>query len=178
MTGIAPVRVELVDWHVLTTAEREDVAGLEISAEQLEFAGSMAKSIAACEAGDPAEVAGLAIRVGDEIVGWVLLKRGSSAPDWVGAEAAVVSGLRVDRRQQGRGIGPSALSAMAQWVARHWPPAARLTLRVDDGNVAGIRAYEKAGWREVGERRIGRVGVERTLQLQLRAVCATARARA
>jgi RimJ/RimL family protein N-acetyltransferase len=40
-------------------------------------------------------------------------------------------------------------------------------LRVDEGNVAGIRAYEKAGWREVGERRVGRVGVERTLQLQL-----------
>ena len=167
MTAVAATRVELVDWRALTPAERDAVSSLEISGEQLEFAGSMAKSIAACEAGDPAEVAGLAIRAGEKIVGWVLLKRGSSAPDWVGAEAAVVSGLRVDRRQQGRGIGQSALASMAQWVARYWPRATRLMLRVDDGNVAGIRAYERAGWHEVGERRVGRVGVERTLQLQL-----------
>ena len=42
-----------------------------------------------------------------------------------------------------------------------------MMLRVDDGNVAGIRAYEKAGWVETGERRLGRVGLERTMSLAL-----------
>ena len=159
--------VELVEWQALAPPEREAVARLEIDARQAEYAGTIARSIAAREAADAAEVAGLAIRAGGEIVGWLLLKRGGAAPDWVGADAAVVSGLRVDQRQQGRGIGAAALDAMARWVARHWPQAARLQLRVDDGNLAGIRAYEKAGWREIGERRIGRVGVERTMALSL-----------
>ena len=167
MTAVAAARVELVDWRRLSIAERESVARLEISAEQLEFAGSMARSIAACEAGDPTEVVGLAVRADGEIVGWLLLKRGSAAPEWVQADAAVVGGLRIDQRQQGRGIGAAAVAALASWVAQHWPHAVQLQLRVDDGNVAGIRAYEKAGWRETGERRIGRVGLERTMSLPL-----------
>ena len=159
--------VEIVDWHALPSADREAVLALQISAAQIEFAGPVARSVAACEAGDPAEVAGLAIRVDADVVGWVILKRGASAPGWVADGVAVVSGLRIDMRQQGRGIGAAALSAMARWVARHWPGTSLLTLRVDDGNVAGIRAYEKAGWVENGERRVGRVGVERTMSLRL-----------
>ena len=99
----------------------------------------------ACEAGDPAQVAGLAIRVAHAIVGWVVLKRGASAPDWVDDGTAVVSGLRIDGRHQGRGIGSAALAEPARRVERHWPEASRLVLRVDEGNGAGIRAYEKAG---------------------------------
>jgi RimJ/RimL family protein N-acetyltransferase len=159
--------VEVADWHALAPAEREAVLALQISAAQTEFAGPVARSVAACEAGDPAEVAGLAIRVGGEIVGWVVLKRGASAPEWVAAGAAVVSGLRIDVHHQGRGIGAAALDAMAHWVARHWTQTSMMMLRVDDGNAAGIRAYEKAGWRETGKRRVGRVGLERTMSLTL-----------
>ncbi|HEY9026861.1 MAG TPA: GNAT family N-acetyltransferase [Burkholderiaceae bacterium] len=161
-------RVELAEWRTLPAVDREAVVQLEISAEQIEYAGTITRSIAACEAGDPAEVAGLVIRADGAIAGWLLVKRGASAPDWVGADAVVLSGLRIDRRQQGRGIGALALAELARWVVRHWPRSARLVLRVDDGNVAGIRAYEKAGWREVGERRVGRVGVERTMVMALR----------
>ena len=163
-----PTRVALCSWPTLSAAERDAVLGLQISQAQAEFAGAVARSVAACEAGDPAEIAGLAIRANGEIVGWVLLKQGASAPDWVPDDAAVVSGLRIDQREQGRGIGALALAELARWVGRHWPQAARLVLRVDEGNAAGIRAYERAGWRESGERRVGRVGVERTMTLALR----------
>jgi RimJ/RimL family protein N-acetyltransferase len=159
--------VELTVWQTLAPAERDALLRLEISAEQIEFAGAMSKTVAACEAGDPTQVAGLAIRADGDIVGWVVLKRGASAPDWAAAGAAVVGGLRIDLRHQGRGIGAAALAGMAGWVARHWPEISLLTLRVDDGNAAGIRAYEKAGWTETGERCVGRVGVERTMSLRL-----------
>ncbi len=166
---LAAASAEVVDWRELAAAGREAVLALQISEQQIEFAGPVARSVAACEAGDPAEVVGLAIRVDTAIVGWVVLKRGASAPDWVADYAAVVGGLRIDLRHQGRGIGAAALAAMARWVAEHWPGTSLLTLRVDDGNAAGIRAYEKAGWAESGERCVGRVGVERTMSLRLRA---------
>jgi RimJ/RimL family protein N-acetyltransferase len=161
--------VALVAWQDLTATECAAVLRLEISPEQIEFAGTTSKSVAACEAGDPAAVAGLAIRTTDsgDIVGWVLLKRAAAAPDWVGPDTAVLSGLRIAMRHQGRGIGAAALADMAHWVRQHWPATKTLALRVDDGNAAGIRAYEKAGWVESGERRVGRVGVERTLSLRL-----------
>lgn len=157
--------VVLADWRSLQAVEREAVLQLQISTEQVEYAGPIARSVAACEAGNPSEVAGLAIRDDGAIVGWLLVKRGASAPDWVDSGAVVLSGLRIDQRRQGRGIGALALAALARWVGQHWPQASRLVLRVDEGNQAGIRAYEKAGWREIGERRMGRVGVERTMAL-------------
>jgi ribosomal protein S18 acetylase RimI-like enzyme len=167
MTAGTARPVELVRSHALSNAEREAVLNLQISTEQLEFAGPVGKSVAACEVADVAEVAGLAIRVAPEIVGWVALKRGASAPGWVESGAVAVSGLRIDSRHQGRGIGPAALAEMGSWVRRHWPESSRLVLRVDDGNGAGIRAYEKAGWVEIGERLVGRVGLERTMTLVL-----------
>jgi GNAT superfamily N-acetyltransferase len=167
MTAVAVPRVDLVDWRALSPDERSAVRTLEISTQQIEFAGTIDKSVAACEAGDPAEVAGLAIRVEQHLVGWVVLKRGASAPAWVGAQAVVVSGLRIAAPHQGRGIGSLALAEMARWVPRHWPGTSRLTLRVDDDNGAAIRAYEKAGWVEIDERHMGRVGLERTMSLRL-----------
>ena len=167
MTAATTLRIEMIRSHALTDVERAAVLGLQIDAEQVEFAGLVARSVAACEAGDPAEVAGLAIRVGGDVVGWVVLKRGASAPDWVGDGAVVVSGLRIDAGHQGRGIGSAALAEMARWVARSWPESARMVLRVDDGNRAGIRAYAKAGWIEIGERFVGRVGLERTMTFAL-----------
>ena len=161
--------VALVRWQRLSTPERDAVMALQISAAQVEFAGTTARSVAACEAGHPDAVAGLAVRSGDDVVGWLLLKRDAAAPAWVGSGTVVVSGLRVDLRHQGRGVGTAALAQVPHWLATHWPDATALALRVDDGNAAGIRAYEKAGWVESGERRTGRVGIERTMSLQLRA---------
>ena len=69
-------------------------------------------------------------------------------PELSAAERDVVLGLQISREQ-------------AEFAG------GRLLLRVDEGNAAGIRAYEKAGWREEGERRVGRVGVERTMTLAL-----------
>ena len=166
MNRIDP-RLELRPWPALSPLERDAVRGLTIADAQIEFAGTVERSIAACEAADASEVAGLAILADDVVVGWVLLKRGGAAPDWATDGAVVISGLRIDQRHQGRGLGAAALAEMARWVARCWPTTSLLMLRVDDGNVGGIRAYEKAGWIEIGERRVGRVGVERTMSLRL-----------
>ena len=172
---LAETRVEIIDWHTLSSADREAVLALEISPAQVEFAGTLAKSIASCVSANPEEVAGLAIRAHDEVVGWVVLKRGASAPDWVEPGAVVVSGLRIGLQHQGRGLGSLALREMAHWVMRRWPACSLLVLRVDDDNAAGIRAYENASWIETGERRLGRVGVERTMSLPLQAVPGAAR---
>ncbi|MFL6698112.1 MAG: GNAT family N-acetyltransferase [Vitreoscilla sp.] len=173
---LAQTRVEIIDWHALANADRQAVLALEISPAQVEFAGTLAKGIASCASANPEEVAGLAIRADDQVVGWAVLKRGAAAPDWVEPGAVVVSGLRIGLPHQGRGLGSLALSEMAHRVARRWPACPLLMLRVDDGNAAGIRAYQKAGWVETGERRVGRVGVERTMSLTLGGLPEDARA--
>ena len=74
---LAAGRVEVAGWHALPPADREAVLALQISAAQIEFAGPVVRSVAACGAGDSAEVAWLAIRLDADVVGWVVLKRGA-----------------------------------------------------------------------------------------------------
>ena len=154
--------------HELAPAERDAVRALHLSPRQVDFAGTTTAAIAACEAADPDRVRGLALRAQARVVGFAVLKRAQAAPAWAPPGAAVVSGLRVDAARQGRGLGTAALRALASWVRAHWPECVAVALRVDGGNAAAIRAYAKAGWVETGERRQGRVDLERTLTLALR----------
>lgn len=166
--ALAQAKVELACWHTLGPHTRDAVRRLAVEPRQIEFAGTTDSAIRACEDADPAAVRGLALMHHDDVVGFVVLKRGPVAPAWAPSNAAVISGLRVDAAWQGRGIGTGALHTLADWVRTNWPECTRFALRVDDDNAAAIRAYAKAGWVECGERRAGRVGLERTLSLALR----------
>jgi RimJ/RimL family protein N-acetyltransferase len=170
--------IELARWQDLTVSEQAAVAALSISAEQLEFAGRIEKALASCEAANEADanqttqdLVGLAIRKssddGDLIVGFLVLKRRSQAPAWARADAAVVSGMRINQTQQGKGAGTAALKALAIWTATHWPESSRLSLEVDEENTAGIRAYNKAGFTDDGARKQGRIGWVRTLTMPI-----------
>jgi len=165
--GTGP-QVRPICWHALSPSARDAVRALVIESRQVDFAGTIATAIRACEEGDRTNVRGLALLADTHVVGFVALKRGAAAPAWAAPDDAIVSGLRIDVSMQGRGIGTAALHALAAWVRENWPECARFALRVDDDNVAAIRAYAKAGWVEIGERRLGRVGLERTLALALR----------
>lgn len=145
-------------WADLSAGEQAQVRALRISADQVEYAGTIERAIDKVVDGQGDELAGLAIRRGTEIVGFIVLARRSKAPDWAEREAAVVSAMRIGEQHQGRGFGAAALHALADWVRRHWPQVHALSLSVDEGNAAGIRAYQKAGFVDHRERVAGRIG--------------------
>ncbi len=159
----SPAAVSVEAWQLLAPADQERVRRLAIAPRQVEYAGSTANAVAACDDGDPKQVVGLALRVDGAIVGFVVVKRRDAAPDWAGPGTAVISALRVDVAHQGRGIGSASLAAIAGWVRQHWTSATSIALTVDEENVAAIRAYAKAGWSAVGERFEGRIGWVRTM---------------
>ena len=161
------ISVSVEPWATLSPADRAAVRGLTIAPRQIEYAGTTASSIAACEDGDPSRIVGLALRVDVAIVGFVVMKRGDAAPDWAAPDAAVVSGLRVDAGQQGKGIGTAAMRAIADWVRRNWRKASSVALTVDEENIAAIRAYAHAGWVDHGQRFDGRIGPVRRMSLPL-----------
>jgi len=150
--------VALKRWQRLSSSEQTAVLSLTVTPQQVEFAGTVERSVDACRTDQGDQVAGLAIFEGQRVVGFVVLKRGASAPAWASPAAAVVSAMRIDVSMQGRGIGSAALQALPSWVAENWPESGRLTLSVDEENESARRAYAKAGFADHGIRAQGRIG--------------------
>lgn len=168
MSATADTRsLTLRPWSELSAEERAGVRGLTISAAQIEYAGTIEAAIAHCEANDEGELTGLAILAPTGIAGFLLLKRGRAAPDWVPDSAAAITALRVDTGHQGRGVGTAALQLVPAWVGSNWRRVDSVVLSVDEENAAAIRSYRKAGWSDDGVRIRGRIGWERRMTRKL-----------
>lgn len=150
--------VSLKQWQLLSPSEQEAVLGLSVTSQQVEFAGAVERSVEICRSGQGDQVAGLAILDSQRVVGFLVLKRGASAPSWANPIAATVSAMRIDLSCQGRGIGVAALRALPSWVAEHWPESPLLALSVDEANQSARCAYVKAGFVDHGTREQGRIG--------------------
>lgn len=150
--------VSLKQWQLLSSSEQEAVLRLSVTSQQVEFAGTVERSVESCRSDQGDQVVGLAILDGQQVVGFLVLKRGSCAPSWANPRAATVSAMRIDRSCQGRGIGSCALRALPSWVAENWPESPVLVLSVDEDNQAARCAYVKAGFVDQGTREQGRIG--------------------
>jgi diamine N-acetyltransferase len=150
--------VSLKRWEALSASEQAAVLRLRVTEQQIEFAGTVERSVQACRDDHANEAAGLAIVQAGDVLGFLVLKRGSRAPAWAGPRSATVSALRIDLAQQGRGLGAAALTALPGWVAEHWPESSELILSVDEENYAARSAYAKAGFLDLGKRDEGRIG--------------------
>ena len=167
MSGHTAEDLRLEDWRSLSPDLQDAVRALSITADQVDFAGTVDAAIALCEADDGSEIVGLAILAGSTVVGFLLVKRGASAPAWVSDDAAIATALRVDEKRQGRGIGTNTLVMLPSWVRSNWPDRKSLVLSVDESNRAAIRSYTKAGWIDRGRYPKGWFGWERRMRKPL-----------
>ena len=162
--------VSLKRWQLLSPAEQAAVLSLNVTAQQIEFAGTVERSVQACQEDQANEVAGLAVLHDQTVVGFLVIKRGASVPAWAGAGAAAISAMRIDVSQQGKGLGSAALQAVAAWLPRNWPESSELTLSVDEENQLARGAYAKAGFVDLGKREEGRIGWVRYMSRPVEAV--------
>lgn len=153
-----PQALQLQSWWSLEDVLRRQVLALHIDPEQVEYAGTIQRAVTTLGHEENQNVAGLALLRPNEAVGFLVLKRGDSAPTWATAGMAVVSAMRVDLRHQGGGVGSQALLALPPWLGEHWPACSTLALSVDEQNTRGIRAYARAGFKDTGKREHGRIG--------------------
>lgn len=155
--------LRLEDWRSLSLGQQDAVRALSITADQVDFAGAIDAAIELCEIDNGSEIVGVAILARSTVVGFLLVKRGASAPAWVADDAAIATALRVDEEFQGRGIGTNTLVELPSWVKRNWPDRKSLVLSVDESNRAAIRSYTKAGWIDQGRHPKGWFSWERRM---------------
>ena len=161
--------MQLQSWHLLSEEQQTQVRGISISSEQIEFAGAGDKQLDSLEQEVSEELVGLAILLEDAAVGFLVLKRRSKAPSWASPKSVVVSGMRIDQRFQGSGVGSRALTLLSEWLRHHWPESQEISLSVDELNIRGIKAYSRAGFKDHGQRVQGRIGWVRYMSKPLQA---------
>jgi GNAT superfamily N-acetyltransferase len=149
----------LARWQLLNGHQRRAVQELHIPQEQIEYAGTIERAVAACEAASEDETAGLAILLGTHPVGFVMVSLGSKKPAWAPVGSVALTAMRIDSREQGKGLGKAALAALDAWLWEHWPESDTLALCVDAVNHAGRRAYSAAGFLDYTEPKPGRIGI-------------------
>jgi RimJ/RimL family protein N-acetyltransferase len=160
-----PPTLRLLAWPNLSPSQQAQVRGLAVSEDGVEYAGAGDKQVAAVEAESGDDLVGLAIVMGEQVVGFLVLKRRSKAPAWARPEEAVVCGMRIDQQRQGTGLGSGALALLPPWLRQHWPGCADIALTVDEKNLRGLKAYARAGFRDQGRRETGRIGWVRRMRL-------------
>jgi RimJ/RimL family protein N-acetyltransferase len=158
-TQVMQTPVVLRSWWELAESQRAEVLCLQIDPQQLEFAGTTERAVGRLGTSRTSDADALAAISHGSVRAFLALSRGSRAPAWADPGAAVVSAMRVDKRHQGKGLGTSALLALPAWLHEHWPECTALSLLVDAENHAGLKAYSRAGFSQVGVPGQGRIGL-------------------
>lgn len=187
MTGIVATEVvraraegvELVVLDAVPAAERarllEAALGLRLAPGQEAFVAPPARVVEAARS-DPDRHLVVARPPGGGPVALGVLHPGGAAPEVValldgidGADVVLFRGFLVDVAWQGAGVGsrvvsllPGATAALAR-VRRRAAPYAALVLTVNDANVAGRRAYARAGLSDRGAYLGGSAGPQRVM---------------
>jgi GNAT superfamily N-acetyltransferase len=153
--------------NTLTDTQRQCLAALELTREQMLFSGSIEHALAALDEQLPAYARGFAAISAGTPVGFFLLKRPPLSPSWVAADACSLHALQIDLSMQGRGFGRACLQALPHLVRTLWPEVRVILLAVDTHNEAAQKLYLQESWMDAGQAYPGRIGLERRLSLAL-----------
>jgi len=143
------------------------VAGLELAPGQGDFVGDPLRMVLTGLAEDARRP--YVIEAGGDAVGVLTLQRGAaSLAGWPDDSSAwLLRGFLIDRRRQGRGLGPlaaaAAVEAAAKVTAREASGEAGVVLSVNESNAAGLSAYRNAGFVDYGQYLGGSSGPQRTM---------------
>lgn len=143
------------------------VAGLELAPGQHDFVGDPLRMVLAGLAEDSRRP--FVIEAGGDAVGVLTLQAGAARlAGWPDDDSAwLLRGFLIDRRQQGRGLGPlataAAVEAAAKLTARQGSGEAGVVLSVNERNTAGLSAYRSAGFVDHGPYLGGSSGPQRTM---------------
>lgn len=159
--------MQLIDYHQLSRAQREQLNDLQVYPEQVRFAGDIANALYVLLSVDSDDRRGIVLLVEDVPKAFMLLERGAHLPTWARPDAVTLNAFQVDRRCQGQGLGRFCMGALPSLVRALWPQARMLQLSVDPDNQAAIGLYRASGWSHSGKGYRARVHHEWAMTLPL-----------
>jgi len=144
-----------------------EIAELEVTDEQRKFVGDPLRMMLV--ALDEDSRYPFVVDSDGSAVGVLTLQSGAATlAGWADDDSVwLLRGFLIDRRHQGKGLGPlaatSAVDAAAKLTARRGTHEAGVVLSVNEGNPAGLSAYRAAGFVDHGQYLGGSAGPQRTM---------------
>ncbi len=140
----------VVQLREITDDNRDAVLALRVSAEQDEYVGGVAQSLAEAVEYPEAKAWYRAVYADDEPVGFVMISDGITDPDPTLLGPYYLWRLLIDSRYQGRGYGSAAIDRVVEHV-RSRPDAEVLLVSCHVGPATPIPFYERYGFVLTGE---------------------------
>lgn len=110
----------------------------------------------------------IVILKGDDVVGFFVLHHGEKiAPFSTNLKALLLRAFSINFNHQGRGYAKQSMEQLPAFVKKHFPEIEEIVLAVNAKNDSAKSLYEKTGFIDRGERRLGKIGLQFLLHFQL-----------
>ncbi|MGE7878118.1 GNAT family N-acetyltransferase [Peribacillus muralis] len=95
----------------------------------------------------------------NEPVGFFVLHSSDRVKDYTNnPKAMLLTALSINHSKQGRGFANKGMKTIESFVTQQFPACNEIILAVNHKNVPAQKLYEKAGFKDTGTRKIGRIG--------------------
>lgn len=146
--------MQLIEYN---TRYESDILHYYLSMEQLEFTGTPSESIELSKR-DKDRHSILAIENNELVTFFVLHRNEGVKPYSNNGSAILLRGFSTDYRHQGKGYAKKSLIMLPAFIQSKFPDINQIVLAVNVRNAAAQTLYKKCGFRDEGDRRMGRKG--------------------
>lgn len=131
------------------TSRKDEACALSVKPEQAEFTvGRVSEALNALEEHEHPHL----VVSDNQVVGFFILDTGyPQSYEFCPRGSLGVRALLIDQRFQGRGLAVQAITALPDYVARHYPGIHTLYLTVNCRNTPAYHCYLKAGFKDTGD---------------------------
>lgn len=140
-----------------------DLHSFELPEDQKRFT-ALPKDIAKVDDGQYRVI----IHNGEEPVGFFLLHSTERVKEYSdNPNAMLLTAFSINYKQQSKGYAKYGMLALRDFVHNEFPSCNEIVLAVNHKNVPAQRLYEKVGFQDTGERRIGPIGEQYVMKIFL-----------
>ncbi|WP_442598973.1 GNAT family N-acetyltransferase [Neobacillus sp. D3-1R] len=105
----------------------------------------------------------------NEVVGFFVLHYGEDIRSFTSnPNAMLLRALSIDFNEQGKGYAKKAMQQLPQFVKNNFPQVNEIVLVVNKRNEGARVLYDKTGFDDTGEERIGEIGPQYLMHLQIK----------
>ncbi|WP_108671625.1 GNAT family N-acetyltransferase [Peribacillus acanthi] len=145
----------------------KDLLSFELPLDQAQFTG-MPREMLQDEQINKNKIP-VVIESAGEAVGFFLLNKGERVKEYSdNPHAYLLSAFSINEKQQGKGYAKQGLLLLKDYMKVYFPECDEVVLGVNHKNIAAQQVYLKTGFIDKGFRKIGKLGEQFILHLQIK----------